>query len=91
MGYSKELPIGEVGKLVISEEAGQASAKLVLSSEMGGGKVHGFAKASVSAELDLDSVMLIKVGFELAKAKYPTMAPYIAAAETALLVEIAKI
>lgn len=70
MGLKKEILLGDKGKIVLSEDGGNATIELTAEVAAGGGDVAGFAKASVSAKIDLDGKHLVDAGFGLLESKF---------------------
>lgn len=90
-GFSKVIPIGTAGSLVISEAGGIANLKLSVSEALGGGSVAGVAKAALSAEVDVSALMLIDAGLGLLESKFPSASPIIATIKALVDAEIAKV
>ena len=76
--YSKSIPVGSLGQVSISEQGGVATVKVTLSEQAGGNEIKGFAKASLSAELDVDAMALVDAGLVMLEGKFPAVAPLIA-------------
>lgn len=91
MGFSKVIPVGSAGSVSINEQDGVASVKVTLSQSAGGGEIAGFAKASLTAEIDISAQQLIDAGLELAKVKFPSAAALIDAAKAGIDAEMAKV
>lgn len=91
MGFSKVIQVGSAGQIVIAEQGGKASVSVSLSEQAGGGQAASFAKASVSASLEVDAVVLIDAGLELAKAKFPGAASLIDGAKAIIDTELAQV
>jgi hypothetical protein len=90
-GFSKVIQVGDAGQVSISEQGGVASVEVALSQQAGGGDVAGFAKASVSAKIEVSAHQLIDAGLELAKAKFPSAASIIDGAKVIIDAEIGKV
>ena len=90
MGFTKTLPIGNMGSLVISESAGVASCKASITESAGGGAIAGFAQASASFEFDLKAQSVIDVGIEMMAVKFPMFSVEILALKGLIDAEIAK-
>lgn len=90
MAYQKVIPVGSAGSVTISEDGGTASVKVSLSEQAGGGNVVGFAKASLSAELDVSAAELVDAGLAIAAAKYPAAAALIDGVKAIIDSEMAK-
>lgn len=91
MSFKKEIELGSVGKVVLTEEAGVVCAELSLSESVGGGSLVGVMKGSVSAKAEVDAKLLIDAGLELAKIKFPAVASLIDGAKVAIDAELAKV
>lgn len=91
MGFSKVIPVGEAGSISITESGGVATVKVALSQGVGGGSVAGFAKAQVSAEIDVSAIQLIDAGLALLKEKFPAAASIVDGAQAIIDAEVAKV
>lgn len=91
MGFQKTIPIGSAGQVDLSEAGGIATLKVSLAQAVGGGSMAGVAKASASVEVDVSAAQLIDAGFELAKAKFPSVALLIDEAKLLVDAELAKV
>ena len=91
MSYSKVIPVGSAGSLTISEAAGQASVKVSLNEQAGGGEIAGFAKAQLSAEIDVNALVLADVGLEIIAAKYPAASSLILSIKAIMDGEASKV
>ncbi len=91
MAYSKVIQVGSAGSVTISEEGGVASVKVSLAESAGGGDVAGFAKATLSAELDVSALQLVDAGLGVLESKYPAAAPLIATIKGIIDSEASKV
>lgn len=91
MGFSKVIQLGEVGQLTIAEDSAKVQLSLSVSQQAGQGSVGGFAKASLSAGVELDAHILIDAGLDLAIAKFPAAASILQGAKAAIDAELAKV
>lgn len=87
---SKIVQIGKVGSLAFSENDGVESLVASVSASAGGGDMAGVLKGSASLELDVSGLQLINLGFGIAEAKFPSLAPLMKAAQDAIDAELAK-
>lgn len=90
-GFSKVIVSGKLGSVEVSEDGGVASLKGTVSAELGGGDVKGYIKVHNSTQIDLEVLELINVGFDLAAAKFPSVAAGIQLAKAAVDAEVAKL
>lgn len=88
MKYEKIIPVGEAGKLIISEEAGVAAIELQLGLQAGGGSLAGVAKLVSSTKLEIEAKQIIDAGFDLAAAKFPSIAAILKGAQEIIDKEI---
>lgn len=84
MGFQKAIEIGKIGQLILKEEGGIAAVELKISEEIGSGVLEGVAKASVSAQVEVDAKHLIHAALELAKVKFPAISALIEGAQAAI-------
>ena len=77
MSLSKEIKLGSIGTLTISESSGVATLAISIAESVGGGDVAGFAKVGASVNVQLGVQELIDAGLALAAAKFPSAAPEI--------------
>jgi hypothetical protein len=90
MSYSKTIPLGTVGSIVIAEASGNATVTLALT-ELSGGSFPGVAKAVVSAEVEVDGKTLIDLGLALISAKYPSASAIITGLEGIINAGVASV
>lgn len=91
MAFSKVIPVGSAGALVLSEDAGVASISVSLKEALGQGALAGVASGSVSAQVSVSAKELIDAGLELIAAKFPSAAPLIEGLKSAIDAELAKV
>jgi hypothetical protein len=91
MSYSKTIALGSAGSLVIAESGGNANVTVSLNESVGGGSVSGFAKATLSAEVQVSGAELINAGLALAAAKWPTLASAVTVLQGLIDTELAKL
>lgn len=89
--FQKVIPLGEAGSLTIAESGGVAKLSASIGASLGGGAVAGVLKGSATLELDVGAQQLVDLGLDLAAAKFPSVAPLIAAAKSAIDAQLAKI
>lgn len=69
--FSKELQLGQVGSLAVSEAAGVATVKVSVNAAVGGGQAAGVLKAAASVEVDVEAAQLVQLALDLLKSKLP--------------------
>lgn len=82
MGFQKEIKLGEVGSLLITEGNGVATLKISVGTDV----ASGLAKAVASAEVDVEIDQLLVMALDLIKVKLPeSVQPLITELEKALV------
>lgn len=88
--FKQEIALGEMGKLVVAEEAGEASIEIALSQALGGGQAAGVVHVQAGAKAVVEVKQIIDLGLDLAAAKFPMAAPLIMAAKAEIDAQLLK-
>ena len=91
MSYSKQIKVGSLGTLTVTEAAGAVTLSVSLSDALGGGEAAGVAQASVSAQVQLSAKQLIDLGLDFAAAQFPSVAAVVKDVQAAVDAEIAAL
>lgn len=68
----KVIPLGDSGKVTLTEDGAAVSIEISANVSAGGGSLAGVATAQLSAKATMSAAQLIDAGLELAMSKYPS-------------------
>jgi hypothetical protein len=91
MSIVKSIQLGSFGSLAFTESQGQVTLSVTVADQAGGGSVAGFAKASLTAEVQVSAIELADVALIALEGKFPALAPIIAEIKVAMDAEAKNI
>lgn len=90
MSYQKQFQEGPVS-ITISSDGATASIDASVSASLGGGAVAGAVSVSNDTKITVEDQILIDAGFGIAEAKWPSVAPFLKAAQAEIDAQLAKV
>lgn len=77
MVLTKTIPIGDIGALVIKEEAGVASVQFDIKAGAGGGDFKDVVKVTNSTKVEFGAEQLADIGLDALSMKFPSIKPIV--------------
>ena len=72
MSFSKTLASGSLGSVVVSESAGKLSLTATASGDIGGGEAAGIVGFSSANSINMSTIQMANLLFELIESKSPS-------------------